>query len=52
VFPTFGVDLVKWLSVDFGYRWLNIDYETGEGDTLFRWDVLTQGPVIGFVFKF
>jgi hypothetical protein len=52
VFPTFGVDLAKSFSLDFGYRWLDIDYKTGENATLFKWDVLTQGPVLGFVFKF
>jgi hypothetical protein len=52
VFPTFGVNLAKWVSIDFGYRWLDMDYETGENATLFTWDVLTQGPVLGFVFKF
>jgi len=52
VFPTFGVDLARWVSIDFGYRWLAIDYTSGEGPTLFTYDVLTQGPVLGFVFKF
>jgi hypothetical protein len=52
VFPTFGVDLAKWFSLDFGYRWLDIDYKTGDGSTLFKYDVLTQGPVLGFVFRF
>jgi hypothetical protein len=52
VFPTFGVNLAKWVSIDVGYRWLDIDYKTGENETLFTYDVLTQGPVLGFVFKF
>ena len=52
VFPTFGVNLAKWVSIDFGYRWLGIDYSSGENETLFEWDVLTQGPLIGFAFKF
>jgi hypothetical protein len=52
VFPTFGVNLAKWASIDFGYRWLDIDYKSGAGDTLFRYDVLTQGPVLGLAFKF
>jgi hypothetical protein len=52
VFPTFGVNLAKWVSIDFGYRWLGIDYTSGDGLTLFKYDVLTQGPVLGFVFKF
>jgi hypothetical protein len=52
VFPTFGVNLAKWMALDFGYRWLSIDYSSGEKETLFKYDVLTQGPVPGFAFKF
>jgi hypothetical protein len=52
VFPTFGVNISKAASIDFGYRWLDIDYSSGENLTLFKWDVLTQGPVMGFVFRF
>jgi hypothetical protein len=29
-----------------------IDYTSGDGATLFKYDVLMQGPVLGFVFKF
>jgi hypothetical protein len=52
VFPTFGVNLAKWVSIDFGYRWLDIDYTSGDGLTLFKYDVLTEGPVMGFAFRF
>ncbi|MCX6552417.1 MAG: hypothetical protein NTY02_15675 [Acidobacteria bacterium] len=52
VFPTIGVDVSKRASIEFGYRFLDIDYSTGENATLFRYDVLTQGPVMGFRFKF
>jgi len=52
VFPTIGVNLTKRSSIEFGYRWLDIDYSTGENVTLFRYDVLTQGPVMGFAFRF
>jgi hypothetical protein len=52
IFPTVGVDLSKRASLEFGYRWLDIDYSTGEGTTLFKYDVLTQGPVMGFAFRF
>jgi hypothetical protein len=52
VFPTFGVDLSQHISVEFGYRWLDIDYTSGADNTLFKWDVLTQGPVMGFGFRF
>jgi len=52
IFPTFGVNLSKSASIEFGYRWLDMDYETGENLTLFKYDVLTQGPVMGFGFRF
>jgi len=52
VFPTIGVNLTKRSSVEFGYRWLDIDYSTGENATLFQYNVLTQGPVMGFGFRF
>jgi hypothetical protein len=52
IFPTVGVNLAKWASLEFGYRWLDIDYKSGENLTFFKYDVLTQGPVLGFAFKF
>jgi hypothetical protein len=52
VFPTVGVDLTKRAALEFGYRWLDIDYSSGENTTLFKYDVLTQGPVLGFAFRF
>jgi hypothetical protein len=52
LFPTIGVNLSKLASLEFGYRWLDIDYESGENATLFKYDVLTQGPVLGFAFRF
>jgi hypothetical protein len=39
-------------SLEFGYRWLDLDYASGEDATLFKYDVLTQGPVVGFAFRF
>jgi opacity protein-like surface antigen len=29
-----------------GYRWLDQDFETGSGTDYFKWDVLTQGPLL------
>jgi len=52
LFPTVGVDLSKRSSLEFGYRLLDIDYSSGEGLTLFKYDVLAHGPVVGFAFKF
>jgi hypothetical protein len=47
-----SVDGSKRASLEFGYRWLDIDYSTGEATTLFKYDVLTQGPIMGFAFRF
>ena len=52
VFPTIGVSVSKSASLEFGYRWLDLDYASGEDATLFKYDVLTQGPVVGFAFRF
>jgi hypothetical protein len=52
VFPTVGVNITKAASIEFGYRWLDIDYSSGDNATLFKWDVLTQGPLVGFAFRF
>jgi hypothetical protein len=52
VFPTFSLRLTRMASLEFGYRWLDVDYATGEGNEEFRYDVLTQGPVVGFGFRF
>jgi hypothetical protein len=52
IFPTVYVGLGERASLDFGYRWLDMKYDDGEGDQLFGYDVLTQGPVAGFTFRF
>jgi hypothetical protein len=52
LFPTIGLGLGKRASLDLGYRWLDMNYATGDGNDEFRYDVLTQGPVVGFGFRF
>jgi hypothetical protein len=52
VFPTVSLKLTNKASLELGYRWLDLDYATGENDDEFRYDVLTQGPVLGFGFRF
>lgn len=52
VFPTLSLRLTDKASLEFGYRWLDIDYDTGERNEQFRYDVLTQGPVVGFGLRF
>jgi hypothetical protein len=52
IFPTVGIKLTRSASLDLGYRWLDLDYASGEGNNEFGYDVLTQGPVLGFSFRF
>ncbi len=40
------------VSLGIGYRWLDQDFETGSGVDYFRWDVLTQGPLLAGGFRF
>ena len=52
VFPDLSINLTRRASLEFGYRWLDLDYATGEGTEGFAYTVLTQGPVLGFGFRF
>jgi len=65
IFPTIGIGLTRSFSLEFGYRWLDMDYESGDDEGFcipglpclvqndrFVYDVLTQGPVVGFGFRF
>jgi len=52
VFPTLSVKLGDKASLEFGYRWLDIDYAAGDGLDEFRYDMLTQGPALGLGFRF
>jgi hypothetical protein len=52
IFPTVGVKVAKNVSVDAGWRFLSVDYKTGEGADRFEYDILYQGPVVGVVFRF
>lgn len=51
-FPYFDWQFAKWGSLQAGYRWLDMDYESGSGSSRFRYDMLTQGPQLGFTFHF
>lgn len=35
-----------------GYRAMDVDYEEGEGANRFEYDVLSHGPLLGFIFRF
>jgi hypothetical protein len=52
IFPTLGFKLTDHFSLEAGYRWLDMDYKTGDGNEHFAYDVLTQGPVGGLAFRF
>jgi len=52
LFPTGSLRLTDKTSLELGYRWLDLDYATGDGNEQFRYDVLSQGPVAGITFRF
>ena len=52
IFPTVGFKFTDRFSLEVGYRWLDLDYKTGDGNERFAYDVLTQGPVGGLAFRF
>jgi hypothetical protein len=52
IFPTLGIRLTDRLSLELGYRWLDIDYSDGEGTQRFGYDMLTQGPTGGLGVRF
>jgi hypothetical protein len=49
-FPYFSWRFARWGSIQAGYRWLDVDYETGSGDSRFKYDMLIKGPQIGLTF--
>jgi hypothetical protein len=52
IYPMLSLRLSERSSLDLGYRWLSLDYTTGEGADHFTYDTLTQGPTLGFGFRF
>jgi hypothetical protein len=51
-FPYLSWQFSKWGSIEAGYRWLCMDYQTGSGQDRFKYDLLNQGPQLGFTFRF
>ena len=51
-FPYLSWQFTKWGSLEAGYRWLYMDYETGSGSSRFKYDILSQGPQFGITFHF
>ena len=52
VYPYFNWQFARWGSLQLGYRWLYMDYETGSGADRFAYDILNQGAQLGFTFHF
>jgi hypothetical protein len=52
LFPVIGIDVSKHAALKFGYRVLSEDYETGDGNRQFKYDVITQAMVFGIAFNF
>ena len=50
--PMLNWHFSKWGSIQVGYRWLFTDYSQGSGSRQFRYNILTQGPQIGFTLSF
>ncbi|WP_416908987.1 MAG: hypothetical protein ACMVO5_05080 [Polymorphobacter sp.] len=40
------------ITLDAGYQFVYMDYETGTGTNRFAYDVLTTGPILGLTFRF
>lgn len=38
--------------LDLGWRYYDVDYESGSGVTRFKWDMAQSGPVVGFSWEF
>ena len=51
-YPHLSWRFAKWGSAQVGYRWLATDYETGSGASKFKYDVIAQGPQLGFTLHF
>ena len=52
VFPYLDWRFAKWGSLQAGYRWLYMDYETGSGASRFKYDMLNQGRAARVHFPF
>lgn len=52
VFPFAGYRFSRLFELLLGYRAIGMDYESGEGETLFVYDMSIFGPQIGFLFRF
>jgi hypothetical protein len=44
-------DLSKLWGIALGWRWLDVDYDSGSGAGETKWDVLMNGPFLGFQYR-
>ena len=51
-FPYLGWQFAQWGSLQAGYRWVDMDYETGSGANRFKYDMLYRGPQVGITVRF
>ena len=49
---SFSYRFNHWSSIDIGYRYLDFDYEDGDGLDRFKFDMKEHGPAIGWRFDF
>ncbi len=40
------------MALNLGWRYYDVDYVSGEGLTLFKWDVAHSGPIVGWTWVF
>lgn len=50
--PMLNFSVSRAITIDAGYQWAYMDYETGEGLRRFAYDVSTTGPILGVTFRF
>ena len=49
---SFSYRFNDWSSIDIGYRYLDFDYEDGDGLDRFKFDMKEHGPAVGWRFDF
>jgi len=49
---SFSYRFNNWSSIDIGYRYLDFDYEDGDGLDRFKFDMREHGPAVGWRFDF
>jgi hypothetical protein len=50
--PMLNLGVGSGITIDAGFQWAYMDYETGSGLRRFAYDVSTTGPILGATFRF